>query len=126
MVTAGLLAHLIRSMKVELERRPDGIGVRFCPGAPPRPLLDSFKRAVGPRGRWYDAAAGQWVVKESYHSWVLLWAAQARREFDATFDDRLRDQTARQPRPRTVGQAAASLPVPRWRAPARQRNTPAA
>ena len=113
-------------MRIELERRADGIGVRFCAGAPPRPLLDSFKRAVGPRGRWYDAPAGQWVVKESYHSWVLLWAAQARREFDATFDDRLRDQRAARPRTsHGARQAAPSLPVPRWRVRARQADTPA-
>lgn len=116
MVTAGVPAHLIRGMKVELERRRDGIGVRFCAAAPPRPLLDSFKRAVGPRGRWYDAGAGQWVVRESHHSWVLLWAAQARREFGASFDDRLRDATGR---PRPIHQPTPSLPVPRWRALAR-------
>ena len=110
-VTAGLLAHLIRGMRVELARRLDGIGVRFCAGAPPRPLLDSFKRAVGARGRWYDAGAGQWVVKESYHAWVLLWAAQARREFGATFDDRLRDRTARPRTARTTCAGPPSSPV---------------
>ena len=104
-------------MRVELERRPDGIGVRFCAGAPPRPLLDSFKRAVAPRGRWYDAAARQWVVKESHHCWVLLWASQARHQFEATFDDRLRGRRARAPR--LSRQAVPSLPVPRWRAVAR-------
>ena len=111
-------------MRVELERRRDGIGVRFCAGAPPRPLLDSFKRAVGPRGRWYDAEAGQWVVKESFHAWVLLWAAQARREFGATFDDRLRDQTARPRTSRGVRPAVPSLPVPRWRTLARRGHDP--
>ncbi len=107
-------------MRVELERRPGGIGVRFCAGAPPRPLLDSFKRAVAPRGRWYDTGAGEWVVKESHHSWLLLWAAQARYEFGATFDDRLRGQMARPRAARRGLQAAPSLPVPRWRAVARQ------
>lgn len=101
-------------MRVELERRPDGIGVRFCAPAPPRPLLDSFKRAIPPRVRWYDAA-GQWVVKEGYHSFVLLWAAQARHEFGASFDDRLRDQTAKPRSRRRLPQAAPSLPLPRRR-----------
>ena len=102
-------------MRVELERRRDGIGVRFCAPAPPRPLLDSFKRAILPRGRRYDAEAAQWVVKEGYHSFVLLWAAQARREFGAAFDDRLRDQTARPRSSRRPCQPVPSLPVPRWR-----------
>lgn len=105
-------------MRVELERRPDGIGVRFRAGVSWRPLLDSFKSAIGPRGRWYDADAKQWVVKESYHSWVLLWAAQARREFDASFDDRLRDATARPRASRQLGQPVPGLPVPRRRTPA--------
>ncbi len=111
MVTAGLLAHLIRGMRVELERRRDGIGVRFCAGAPPRPLLDSFKRAILPRARRYDAEAGQWVVKEGYHSFVLLWAAQARREFGASFDDRLRDQTARPMSRRQLRRALPARPA---------------
>lgn len=68
-----------------------------------------------PRGRRYDAEAGQWVVKEGYHSFVLLWAAQARREFGASFVDRLRDQTAKPRRPRAPALAEPSLPVPRWR-----------
>ncbi len=119
-VTACLFAHLMKGMRIELERRTDGIGVTFCAGAPPRPLLESFKSAVPARGRWYDAAARQWVVKESHHSWVLLWAAQARYQFNATFDDRLRDQTARPRDARKAPQAAPSLPVPRWRAVSRQ------
>lgn len=92
-------------MKIELDSRTDGIGVRVGADSSAQfsEALASFKRAIAARGRRYDPAARQWVVRRSYYPWVMLWGAQARREFGASVEDRVKLRPSRpRPAPREI------------------------
>jgi|GEM_PF-6492731 len=76
-------------MRVTVERLPDSLAVAFSasPGEPLSGLVASFKRAIMPRARSYDPASRRWSVRLGHHSWVLLWLAEARREFGVEVSD---------------------------------------